>query len=130
MTQFLSSKVARYLVSGGVAALVQFSSLYFFVEALSLWYLAATTAAFVLTFIVSFIMQKFWTFEERSMGSLHIQISGYLAFSLANMFVNAFSMYLLVSALNVHYMLAQFCTTALIAFYGFFVYKHLIFRAP
>ena len=121
-------RVVRYLISGTTAAAVDLVALYLLVDILDLWYLGAATIAFVLTLIVSFSMQKWWTFGGSSADPLSTQMAGYLALSIANVFVNAFLMYVAVSVLQVQYLVAQFFVIGVIAFYGFFAYRYWIFR--
>lgn len=128
MNTFLTSTIVRYLISGAVATVVDIASLYFLVDMLHLWYLASATIAFVLTVIVSFMMQKFWTFQETSTESIHTQIRGYLILSTANIFINTALMYLFVSLFHIQYLIAQLGVIAVISLYGFFIYKYLIFR--
>jgi putative flippase GtrA len=123
-------KLARYLISGGIAASVDLGSLYLFVSLMHLWYLLATTLSFILTLVVSFVLQKWWTFKDSSTASLPRQASSYLALSVVNVFVNAGLMYVLVHTLGMQYLVAQFLVIGVIALYGFFLYRYWIFRAP
>lgn len=122
-------RIARYLVSGITAAVVDLVALYLLVDVLDLWYLVGATIAFILTLLVSFSMQKWWTFEGSAANPLLTQMAGYLSLSIANIFVNAFLMYVLVSVLQVQYLVAQFFAMGIIAFYGFFAYRYWIFRS-
>jgi len=121
-------KVFWYLVSGGTAFLVNISLLALFVEAFHLWYLIATSLAFMLAFFVSFTMQKFLTFREHSTDRVHRQMGAYLLIALCNLCANGGLMYIAVEFVGIHYLVAQVIVTAAIAAYSFFLYKYLIFE--
>ena len=95
-----------------------------------MWYLFATSIAFAVTLIVGFILQKFWTFSERATQTIPLQVGLFVILASLNFVVNGLSMYVLVERVYLPYVLAQLLTIFLIALYGFFVYKYLIFRSP
>ena len=121
------NKLIRYLISGGTAAVVNLGLVYLFVSVLHLWYIAGTTLAFIGAFVVSFLMQKFITFADRSLERASRQLTIYFLVALCNLGINTLLMYAAVDGLGIEYLLAQFIVTALIAGYSFFLYKYLIF---
>lgn len=121
------SKVFRYLVSGGVTAGVQLGLFYLLTDILGIWYLASSTVAVAAAITVSFLLQKFWTFENRDLSEVQSQAAKFLTLSLCNFAVNAALMYSFVDVLQLQHMVAQILSMAIIAAYGFFIYKYLIF---
>jgi putative flippase GtrA len=117
----------RYILSGGSAALVNFSLLALLVEAFGLWYLAAAVIAFTIALLASFTLQKFFTFSNhaRSKHILTRQFVVYATIALANIAINTLIVYLLVELLSFHYLLAQVVSSATIALYSFFIYRAL-----
>lgn len=124
----MTQKIIRYLVSGSIAGLTDLAILYVLVEMLQVGYLVAATVAFVVTLIVSFVLQKYWTFEDGSTTLIGTQIVGYITLSIANIFVNTFLMFVGVEGLHVPYLVVQILAMFVIAAYGFFVYQWVIFR--
>ncbi len=120
-------RISRYLAAGLIALAVNIVSLYVCVDLLGLWYLAGSTIAFIVTLLASFLLQKFWTFRERSSGRLPVQLMSYAALATVNIGVNALLMYLFVSVFAFHYLLAQVLSSGTIAVYGFVIYKLLVF---
>jgi putative flippase GtrA len=78
-------------------------------------------------FVVSFSLQKFWTFDERSIDSIHTQLGMYLILALFGLGANTVAMYVLVDHAGFHYLAAQILASAFIAVGNFFAYKHFIF---
>lgn len=123
-----ANQILRYLVSGGVAALVLFISLYVLKEFLNVWYLYSSIVSFILATITSFIFQKFWTFQDKRIDIVHEQAVAFLSLSTLNFFINTGLMYLFVDIFNIWYFTSQVITTGIIAFGSFFIYKFLIFK--
>ena len=126
---FKRQRVIKYVISGGTAAVVNIGLLYFFTDALGIWYIFSAVLSFIVAFIVSFSFQKFWTFEDRSTDRMHGQAAVYLAVALINLGINTALIYGFVEFLGVYYILAQIMAGVIIAFENFFVYKKFIFHS-
>ncbi|MDE2037752.1 MAG: GtrA family protein [Patescibacteria group bacterium] len=123
------SRVVRFVSSGAVGAAIDLGLLFLFVRVMDAWYLPSAVVAFVLSYAVSFILQKFWTFRERSMERAHVQASSYLLLALANLVLNTLLMYALVTGIGLEYLAAQIIASAIIAVESYAFYK-LIFKVP
>lgn len=121
------SKVLRYIIAGGTAAAVNLSILFVLTEYVGLWYLFSAVIAVASAWIVSFTLQKFWTFKDRSMDRLHIQAPLHLTVSLANIVVNTGLLYIFVEYIHMWYLAGQVLSGALLAIVDYFIYKHYIF---
>lgn len=117
----------RFLISGGTAFLANLVLIYLFTDMLHVWYLLSSVFAFVGAFVVSFSLQKFWTFKNREVDRMSAQLGLSLMTALFNLGVNTALMYLLVEYAHLHYLTAVVCTTGIIAVETFFVYKYIIF---
>lgn len=125
---FRRNILLRYLVAGITAASSNILLFYFFTYPLHIWYLASSIAAYLLSFILSFVLQKFWTFRDKSIDKVHHQLFKYGVVVLIGMAVNAGCMFAFVDMLSVWPMLAQVLTGAIIAVFNFFAYKIFIFK--
>jgi len=88
----------------------------------------STSLAFMLAFLVSFFLQKRWTFRQFSHKHTGKQLPIYLANSFIGLNFNGLLMHLLVIRFGSWYILSQIIVNLLIGLYNFFVYKYLIFR--
>ncbi len=120
-------KVIKYIISGGTAATLNLAFLYVLTDWFGIWYLLSAVFAFSAGFIVSFIFQKFWTFSDHRTENIHLQAGAYLLAGLANLGLNTLCIYLFVTYLGFHYLLAQIAAGIIIASESFFIYKHFIF---
>lgn len=120
-------KALRYVVSGAAAAVVNLGTLFVLTRQTSVWYLWSSVIAFSLSFIVSFSLQRLWTFEVRGKDNL-IEHSGlYLLAALVNLLINTAFVYMFVEYAGIGYVLSQFLAGVIVAFESFFVYR-AIFR--
>ncbi|MFA6459165.1 MAG: GtrA family protein [Candidatus Paceibacterota bacterium] len=121
-------KIARYVISGGTAAVTDLAFLYLFTDILHIWYLVSTVFAFIIAFCVSFTLQKYWTFRDHSSDGVGAQGALYFTVSVINLAVNTGLMYLLTDIFGSHYMISQIIAAGCIAIVSFFVYQKLIFK--
>ncbi len=122
------AKILRYLLAGGTATAVQLGLLVGGVEFLGLPYLLASGGAFVAAFLVSFILQKFWTFQDKNLGQWQRQMIFYLIVALTNLGINVGLMYVLVEMAKWHYFVAQLFVLAVISLESFGLYNFFIFN--
>ncbi|OGZ20348.1 MAG: hypothetical protein A2494_03730 [Candidatus Lloydbacteria bacterium RIFOXYC12_FULL_46_25] len=118
------------MISGGVTFVTNIVLLYVFTEFLHFWYLLSSALAFVFAFSVSFILQKFWTFDSKEISIWKRQLGLSIIVSLINLSLNVLSMYVLVEYVHIYYVFAQVLTSASIAVLSFFVYQHIVFVTP
>ncbi|NVN96711.1 GtrA family protein [Candidatus Nomurabacteria bacterium] len=100
-------KVVRFLISGGLGALVGLAVIYVLTEYLGIWYIYSSVIAFIPSCAVSFILKKFWTFEDKSIEKIENQSFLYLILSITYLVINTTLIYFTVRILNVHYLVAQ-----------------------
>ncbi|MDP3957998.1 MAG: GtrA family protein [bacterium] len=125
---FTYRKAVKYVISGGAATLANLLVLYTLAEYARLYYLIASVIAFIVSIAVSFSMQKFWTFRDKTTEGVHIQFFWYLLVVLGNLALNTLLVYALVEWLSVWYVLSQFLAGVVIAVIGFFAYRNFVFR--
>ncbi len=122
--------VLVFLVSGAVALAVDVSTLYLCKGVLGMTLIPAVAVAFLAGFCASFLLQKFWTFEDMSVDRVHRQAGLYFIVSVANFFLTEFLMHFLVVVILVNYIVAKIFVSGGIAFVTFFIYKFFIFKRP
>ena len=120
--------VVRYLIAGGIAAGTDLGFLYVFTDVLGIWYLLSAVLAFLIAFVVSFVLQKFWTFGDKNTDVWKSQAALYFIVTSTNLGLNTLLMYLFVDQFGIHYLLSQIIISAGIACESFFVYQIFIFR--
>ena len=132
MMEFIHRKkeIIKYLISGGTAAAVDLSILYFLTDILAVWYLLSAVAAFTIAFFVSFFLQKFWTFRDNDKNAMARQMAYFFLVGLINLGVNTVGMYILVDRFGLWHILSQIIISGMIALSSFIIYKFFIFHKP
>lgn len=121
-------QILRYLISGAVVVAVDILFLHFFTNVFGIWYLLSSVVAFMIAFVVSFLLQKFWTFTNKSLAKIKGQLFKYFVASLVNLVVNTIMLYVFVDIFKINYNLGQVVTVGIIAVFLFFVYRDKIFN--
>jgi putative flippase GtrA len=121
-------RIMKYIISGGTAAGVNFVFLYLFVDIAHIWYLFGSALSFIISFFVSFGLQKFFTFNDLKTDQMYKQMSKYLIVTLCGLGSNLILMWLFVDVLRLWYLLAQFFTSGIVAVFSYFAYREFIFN--
>lgn len=120
-------KLVRYIISGGTAAVVDLSLLYLFTDIFGIWYIISAIIAFMFAFLVSFSLQKYWTFKDHSAENIRVQVTKYFLVTSTNLGLNTLGIFLFVHYGNLHYILAQIVVSLIVAVESYIVY-HYIFK--
>ena len=118
----------KYLLVGALVVAVNLSVLYALTEFVHIFYLLSAVCAFAVSFVVSFILQKYWTFRDSSRKSVHRQAALYLFVQLVNLSLNTGLLYVFVTYLHVWYILSQALISLLLAIGIFAINKLFIFN--
>ena len=121
--------LVKYVASGGMATAVNLSFLYILTEFFSIWYVFSAGLAYAAAFIVSFTLQKFWTFHNGTLTRVRSQFALYVTLGTFNVFLNTSLIYLIVESTGVHYLVAQIGIGLLIALWSLFFYR-ILFANP
>ena len=130
LTQVLQKygQFVRFVLAGAFAFTINLVALYFFTDIVGIYYLVSTVLAFLISFSVSFTLQKFWTFQDNSRDHLHIQLPLYLGMQLTNITLNAGLMFVFVEYMHVWYLYSQGVISLVLAAVIFFLNKKYIFK--
>ena len=127
ITNLINHRVVRYLFSGGSAVAVDLIILYVLKHYFHLWYLPSAVIAFIVAIYVSFMMQKFFTFNDYKKEGTGKQMLYYLTLQITNLCLNTLFMYIGVDFLHVQYLVSQMIISGVMAISNFFIYRHLVF---
>ncbi len=116
-------KWVRFFISGGIGAAVNVGILFLLTHVAHVWYLCSSIIAFVIAVCVSFVMQKYWTFQNKETHTIHVQASWFTLLALVNLGLNTLLMYTCVDGLGFHYIVGQIITSLLIAIESYVIYR-------
>ena len=124
---WLKIRPVKYITTGGVATTLNLLAVYLLTDWLTVYYLVSSVVGFGLGLLTSFLLQKFWPFEDHSRDVIHWQALIFTVTALVGLGLNTVLVYSLVQYLGQHYLLAQVLSGGIIAILNFLVYQKLIF---
>lgn len=117
----------RYLIAGGSAGVTDLVALYVLHNVFGMYYLLAAIFAFILAFVQSFTLHKFWTFKSHEQET-HKQIVMYFGTSMIGLSLNTLLMYIFVDHFHINVILSQIIVGLLVASCTFFVSRNIVFK--
>ena len=121
-------EILRFIVAGGIATGTNLGFLYILTRFFGFWYIFSAVIAYLVATLVSFTLQKFWTFSHRSLDRVNKEFAWYVLNNILCIAFDIVGLYILVEYFGMWYMFAQFILLALIALWNFFVFRFFIFR--
>ena len=125
---FREWRIVRYVISGGTSAVTNLALLFVFTHVFGIWYIYSSILSVSVATIVSFVLQKLWTFRNFHIDRVHVQFPLHITLALVNIALNTGILYALVEWAHVWYLLAQVIAGALLACVNYTVYKTVIFH--
>lgn len=120
--------IFKFFVSGSLAGLTDLIFLFVFHGILAIDIVLATSMAFLLSFIVSFSLQKRWTFRDTDEKKVPKQLVLYILNAFLSLNINGIGMHFLVNENGTPYLLAQLIVNLALGSLNFIIYKTIIFR--
>ncbi len=120
--------IVKFFVSGSFAGAVDLIALFIFHGLIHLDIVVATSIAFLFSFMVSFSLQKLWTFRNYSQKRLPRQLCLYFGTAFISLNMNGLGMHIMVNNLHIWYLLSQIIVNIILGVINFFTYKFIVFR--
>jgi len=117
----------KYCIVGATGTFVDLFFLYVLVEYANLPVLTSTTISFILAVINNFVLNKIWTFQNKSKNYRKLFIK-FLIVSVIGLGLTVACMYIFVHILFIWYMLAKIITSIVVLTWNFFGNKMWTFR--
>jgi putative flippase GtrA len=122
-------RVAKFIMSGGITAIVNIAALLVLTELCKVWYLTSSVIAFFISFFTNFFLQKWWTFEDRARTGTGMKMGLFFVNALLNLALNTVLMVAFVEWVHLWYVLAQVLVMGILMFMNYTIYRLFIFRA-
>lgn len=117
----------KYCIVGATAAAVDFSAIYVFTEFFSIYYLISNFLAFVFSVSTNFLLNKFWTFRNRSKAYIK-QFTKFLVVVIIGLGFSMLLIYFLTEKVGLWYMYSKALTIGIVLFWNYGGNKYLTFR--
>jgi dolichol-phosphate mannosyltransferase len=125
-----SWKFFKSLIVGGISAIVSLLVLWVLTEHFYIFYIKSSLVGFSCAFFVNFLLQKYWTFNERS-GNILNQFVKTFILALLNILLNTIMLYILTDVFGLWYIFSQILTMGSLAVLNFTALRLLVYaKAP
>jgi putative flippase GtrA len=121
-------RIFKFCVGGGLGVLTAYITLYMLTEIFHVWYVASAVVSSILNYTVNFIVQKFWTFENKDLTQVRRQAILYYTMGAVFLPSNAGLLYVLVEFAHIPYMASQIILTVVFSIISYFI-THSIFKS-
>jgi len=125
---FKGTSLIKFAISGAIAGSVDLIFLILFHGILHWGIVVSTSVAFLLSFLISFYLQRVWTFDSKEGKKVPRQLVLYMLNAFLSLNINGFGMHFLTNELQIWYLLSQLMVNAVLGTLNFFIYKFIIFR--
>jgi putative flippase GtrA len=126
--QFLKGEFLRYLVSGSIAFICDFSVLVFCTEVLGAHYLYSNIAAYTVGFLLSYTINTKWVFDHRRFDDNRSREFAYFTFIvLAGLGVSELVIWLATESFDFPYMWSKIVSVFFVFLFNFGAKKWLLF---
>lgn len=119
----LIQQITRFLAGGAVGGTLNYI-IFFWLDALGIWYQAANFVGFIVGTGVNFFIQKHWAFKnkEKEYGK---QISFFVIAKIIILLTYSYSLYFWIEIIQTNKILAQIWSTLLITVISFLLTKKI-----
>jgi len=120
--------VVKFFIAGCFAGTTDLVFLFIFHSLLHWPIVVSTSLAFIFSFVVSFTMQKLWTFRNFNHDKTAGQFILYIINAFITLNLNGIMMRSLVINHHIWYILSQIIVNVSIGTYNFFIYRWIVFK--
>lgn len=124
---FRHRQIMKFFIAGCTATSVDIFVYFALTYWVGLWYIASSISSFIIAFWISFGLQKFWTFREKSTEKIMKQTYLYFFVAIANLGISTLLIYIFVDYIHIHKFISKVIANIIIATESFFIYRYFIF---
>lgn len=118
----------RYTIVGGLAFIVDFSSLFIFTEFLNIYYLISAALAFSLGLTTNYFLSISWVFDKRSLQNRYAEFFAFAGIGLVGLLLNEFFIWFFTEIALFHYLISKIISTFFVYAWNFAVRKQMLFK--
>src|SRR3989344_2570625 len=127
LKQIIRSTFFRYAVAGGTSSLIDVILFNILIYFSNTYYVTAVVISNTISFLVRFLLQKYYTFKAHSIENIHRQFLVYGLWFILSVSLTALLVFIFVDMLKINQSLSQIIAIFAVASVSFFIYKYVIF---
>ncbi len=118
----------RYTFVGGLAFIVDFSSLYFFTEFFNIYYLISAALAFLLGLATNYALSITWVFNKRTLDNRFSEFGIFASIGIVGLGLNEVFIWFFTENVHFHYLVSKIISSVFVLLWNFFARKFALFR--
>jgi putative flippase GtrA len=125
--KFFTPEIIKFIVVGGLSAIIEFTVLIIFVETIDIDYRVGNILAFGLTNILTFMLSKRYVFASSNSNKAQ-EATLYTLCLLVGLAVNQAVLWALVEMISIDYRIAKVIAILVTVVWNYFSRKHFVFK--
>ena len=122
-------QLLRYTFVGGIAFVVDFTSLYLLTEFAGLHYLHSAAIAFILGLIINYILSILWVFKSRAVNKKIIEFTIFVIIGIVGLGLNIIIIWFFTERLSIDFLYySKLISTVIVYFWNFLARKYILYR--
>jgi len=123
----LVAQFVKYIATGLTATGIEYLAFFILYQQTGMWYITSNSVAMTAGFLVSFFLNKYWSFKSRS--DIYRQFMLYSLLFIINLGISNGMMYMLSDLLYIIPSISKVMVMVLVAGWNFIIYKKIIYRS-
>lgn len=124
----LTYQFLRYIVVGGFAFIIDFSTLFFLTEYLHVHYLVSSAVAFIFGLNVNYFLSKRFVFNSSRLKSVHIEYLTIIFISITSLLLNQLLLWFITEKIGLFYLYSKLVSAGIVLIYNFTIRKIIVFN--
>jgi len=121
-------QLIRYTFVGGLAFIIDFSTLFFLTNYLNLYYLISAGIAFLLGLTTNYLLSISWVFARRTVENRKLEFMLFMLIGIIGLALNELFLWFFTDILLMYYLISKIITTFFIYLWNFFARKFILFN--
>ena len=118
----------RYAFVGGLAFIVDYSTLWILTEVFGVHYLLSAAISFILGLTTNYLLSTLWVFSDSRLENRWAEFAVFALIGVVGLGLNELIMWTGTDVMHLHYMLSKIISTAIVFFWNFFARKFILFN--
>jgi len=123
----LRIQFSRFIINGLISAVGDISALFVLTEYCGMNYLISSAFGFILGTTINYFISIGWVFIKGKFNNPRTEYIIFVVTSAIGLTINQILMYIAVSYLLIHYLVAKFLILAIVSLYNFVTKKYFVF---
>jgi putative flippase GtrA len=117
----------RYILVGGVAFLVDFTSLFILTEYFGIFYLISAALAFILGLTANYFLSVRWVFNNRKLENRNFEFGIFAIIGMVGLGLNEILIWFFTQDIQIFYLYSKILAAVVILLWNFFARKFILF---